>query len=249
MDRDHELLELARQARNHLHYQASLGVENLPRVETAIQTPSAAAEPQPSPATHAVASQAPSYRQNETLADIERDLGDCTRCFLAAGRNRIVFGQGNPQAELMFVGEGPGRDEDRQGVPFVGRAGELLTDIIVKGMQMQREDCYIANIVKCRPPNNRDPQPDEALTCLPFLRRQIAVIQPKVVVALGRVAAQYLLDTTEAMVRLRNRFHDMNGIAVMPTYHPSFLLRKPEMKRETWEDIKLVIARLSQNSE
>jgi DNA polymerase len=141
----------------------------------------------------------------------------------------------------MFVGEGPGRDEDIQGRPFVGRSGQLLTDIIVKGMKMRREDCYIANVVKCRPPDNRDPAPVEAMTCLPFLRRQIAAIRPMVICTLGRIAAQYLLDTTDSLGRLRHRFHDLDGVPVMPTYHPSAILRDPKYKRPTWEDIKLIL--------
>ena len=147
----------------------------------------------------------------------------------------------------MFVGEGPGREEDLQGRPFVGRSGQLLTDIIVKGLKMRREDCYIANVVKCRPPSNRDPNPHEAEVCLPFLHRQIAAIQPEVIVALGRIASQYLLETTAPLGSLRNRFHDFMGASVMPTFHPSALLRYPEKKRETWEDIKMVIARLKEN--
>ena len=180
----------------------------------------------------------------ETLEAIRADLGECTRCPLHRGRNHIVFGEGPATARVMFVGEGPGRDEDIQGVPFVGAAGQLLTDIIVKGMKLRREDCYIGNIVKCRPPQNRDPHPDEANTCLPFLKRQIAAIRPEVIVALGRVAAHYLLTQDLPLARLRHRFHDFEGIPVMPTYHPAALLRDPRRKRDTWEDIKLVLTKL-----
>lgn len=223
---DDELLDIARQVKNHLTYYSSLGVEYLPRVEAP-------------PVKKAVAT------NDETLEDIRADLGPCTRCPLCQGRNNIVFGEGPPDASVMFVGEGPGREEDIQGRPFVGRSGQLLTDIIVKGMKLMREDCYIGNIVKCRPPENRDPLPDEAAVCLPFLMRQIEAIKPRVIIALGRIASQYLLGTTEPLGRLRNRFHDLHGIPVMPTFHPSALLRFPERKRETWEDIKLVNALLA----
>jgi len=242
-----ELADLARQTRDYLRYMASLGVARLPRVD-----PPADARPEPVPdALNATPIDAPTPAPaagTETLEDIRADLGDCRRCPLAAGRAHIVFGEGHPRAGLMFVGEGPGRDEDMQGRPFVGRAGALLTDIIVKGIQMPREDCYIANVVKCRPPENRDPLPDEAAACLPFLRRQIAAVRPRVIVALGRVAAQYLLDTQAPLAKLRHRFHDFQGIPLMPTYHPAYVLRNPTVgRRGTWEDIKLVIDRLNRD--
>jgi len=224
------LRELVRDFRNYLEYLAGLGVKGWPRVTISPEGFQAEAGA-------------------ETLEDIRRDLGDCTRCPLHQGRTHLVFGEGNPRAELMFIGEAPGGDEDRQGRPFVGRSGQLLTDIIVKGLKMQREDVYIANVVKCRPPKNRDPQPEEAQTCLPFLHRQIRVIRPKVICALGKVAASYLLGTAEPLSKLRHRFHDLEGIPVMPTYHPSFLLRQPEMKREVWEDVKLIIARLGDEND
>ena len=230
------LFELARDVRNYLKYMDALGVENLPRVE-APPLPKTALADKPAPGLSA-------GPVDETLADVRADLGDCRRCGLCGGRTHIVFGEGPPRAELMFVGEGPGRDEDLSGRPFVGRAGQLLTDIIVKGLKMRREDCYIANVVKCRPPENRDPLPDEAAACLPFLRRQIMAVRPRVICALGRVATQYLLDTSKPLGALRHRFHDFQGIPVMPTYHPSALLRYPEKKRDAWEDIKLIIARL-----
>lgn len=175
----------------------------------------------------------------ETLDTLREDLGDCQRCGLAAGRIKIVFGSGSPTADLMFVGEAPGRDEDQQGEPFVGRAGKLLTKII-EAIDLRREDVYIANILKCRPPNNRDPQPDEVAACSPFLFRQIEVIKPKVVVALGAYAARTLLDTEMAISKLRGRFHDYRGTQLMPTYHPSYLLRNPGAKRPVWEDMQLV---------
>lgn len=171
-------------------------------------------------------------------------IGDCQRCKLAGGRTHIVFGVGNPNAEVMFVGEGPGRDEDLQAEPFVGRAGQLLTDIITKGMKMRREDVYIANVVKCRPPGNRDPQPDEVESCEPFLIRQIELIKPRVLVALGRFAVQTLLRSTTPISRLRGNWHDYHGIKLMPTFHPAYLLRNPGDKRLVWEDIKNVLREL-----
>jgi uracil-DNA glycosylase len=169
-------------------------------------------------------------------------IGDCHRCKLAAGRQNIVFGQGNPQAELMFVGEAPGSDEDEQGLAFVGRAGQLLTDIIEKGMKMRREDVFIANVLKCRPPDNRNPEPDEILSCQPFLEKQIEVIRPKVLVGLGKFAGQWLLKTAEPISKIRGRVGDYKGIKVMPTYHPAYLLRNPSAKKDVWEDMKIVIS-------
>jgi len=180
----------------------------------------------------------------ETLTDIRSDLGDCTRCGLSNSRQHIVFGEGAKNARLVFVGEGPGGDEDRCGRPFVGAAGQLLTRII-GAMQLTREAVYICNVVKCHPPGNRDPEPGEIRTCLPFLKRQLAVIQPRVICALGRVAAQTLLDTQAPISRLRGRFHDFVGIAVMPTFHPAYLLRNPEKKREVWEDVQQIMKRLA----
>lgn len=176
----------------------------------------------------------------ETLEAIRGDLGDCTRCKLSGGRRNIVFGQGNPKARLMFVGEAPGGDEDVQGLAFVGRAGQLLTKII-EAMGMRRDDVYIANVIKCRPPDNRNPETDEILTCQPFLERQIASIQPKVLVGLGKFAGQWLLKSAEPISRIRGRLGDYQGIKVMPTYHPAFLLRNPAAKKEVWEDMKVVL--------
>lgn len=177
------------------------------------------------------------------LRAIREDLGDCQRCRLAGGRKSIVFGQGSPKARLMFVGEAPGADEDEQGLAFVGRAGQLLTRII-QAIGLEREDVWIGNILKCRPPGNRNPETDEILTCQPFLERQIDAIRPKVIVGLGKFAGQWLLKTAEPITRLRGRFGDYKGIAVMPTYHPAFLLRNPAAKKEVWEDMKLVRALL-----
>jgi DNA polymerase len=171
-------------------------------------------------------------------------LADCRRCKLCEGRTQVVFGVGNPHARLMFVGEGPGRDEDLQGEPFVGRAGQLLTDMIEKGMGLKRKDVYIANVVKCRPPNNRDPEPDEIAACAPFLRRQVALVKPEVIVGLGKFAVQTLLQTQVAISKLRGRWHVFEGTPLMPTFHPSYLLRSPSEKRVAWEDLKQVMERL-----
>ena len=177
---------------------------------------------------------------SESLAEIRDDLGDCQRCKLALKRNRIVFGEGNPQAKLIFVGEGPGFEEDRQGKPFVGAAGQLLTRII-EAIKLTRTQVYICNVIKCRPPGNRNPETDEIQTCLPFLERQIAAIQPDFICALGTFAAQTLLGTATPISRLRGRFHDYRGIKVMPTYHPAYLLRNPDKKRDVWEDMKMLM--------
>jgi uracil-DNA glycosylase len=180
---------------------------------------------------------------------IRQDLGECTRCKLHRGRTNLVFGVGNPRAELMFVGEGPGADEDAQGEPFVGRAGQLLNNMI-KAMGLRREDVYIANVVKCRPPGNRTPEPDECETCLPFLMRQIAVIKPKVVVALGATAAKNLLAMSSSLGDLRGRFYDFKpagsdsswpGARLAVTYHPAYLLRDPRQKGEAWKDLQMVM--------
>ena len=176
----------------------------------------------------------------ETLESIHTDLGDCRRCKLARGRNRIVFGDGNSKAKLVFIGEGPGAEEDRQGQPFVGAAGQLLTRII-EAIKLSRSQVYICNIIKCRPPGNRNPESDEIKTCFPFLERQIAALQPDFIIALGTFAAQTLLGTTTPISRLRGRFHVYKGIKVVPTYHPAYLLRNPDKKRDVWEDMKMLM--------
>lgn len=176
------------------------------------------------------------------LASIREDIGDCTRCKLGTlGRKQVVFGAGSTSAELMFVGEAPGADEDLQGVPFVGRAGQLLTKMI-EAMGFRREDVYIANVVKCRPPENRNPEPDEIERCEPFLFRQIETIKPKVIVALGAFAAKTLLRSQDPISRLRGRVYDYHGAQLIPTFHPSFLLRSPGQKRYAWEDLKRALA-------
>jgi DNA polymerase len=178
---------------------------------------------------------------SKNLEELRATIGDCRRCKLWPGRTHLVFGVGNPKATLMFIGEGPGRDEDLQGEPFVGRAGQLLTDIIVKGMGLKREDVYIANVVKCRPPENRNPEPDEVLSCEPFLKKQIDLVRPKIIVALGKFAVQTLLQSKVAITRLRGNWHTYHGIKLMPTFHPAYLLRNPADKKLVWEDIKKVI--------
>ncbi len=191
----------------------------------------------PKPDTHlTVAATAP-------LQMIRAEIGDCTRCRLHKGRTHLVFGVGNPNAALMFVGEGPGADEDLQGEPFVGRAGQLLTRMI-EAMGLTRSDVYIANCVKCRPPGNRNPEPDEIATCIPFLKKQIEAINPRVIVCLGKFAAQTLLQTEIPITKLRGDFFDYGCTKIMPTYHPAFLLRNPNMKRAVWEDLKKVMSYL-----
>jgi DNA polymerase len=177
----------------------------------------------------------------DALASLKHEIGPtCTRCKLhTLGRTQVVFGVGNPDADLMFVGEAPGADEDLQGVPFVGRAGQLLTKII-EAIGLSRDDVYIANVIKCRPPQNRNPEPDEVQTCEPFLFRQIDVIKPRVIVALGKFGAQTLLRTLDPISRLRGRVFEYRGAKLVPTFHPAYLLRNPESKREVWEDMKLV---------
>jgi len=178
------------------------------------------------------------------LPQLRAAIGDCQRCKLHPGRTNLVFGVGNPAADLVFVGEAPGRDEDLRGEPFIGRAGQLLTEIITKGMKLRREDVYIANIIKCRPPQNRNPEPDEIASCEPFLVRQLALIAPKAIVALGTFAAQTLLKTRTPITRLRGVWADYHGIPLMPTFHPAYLLRNPGEKRLVWEDIQQVMSAL-----
>ena len=178
------------------------------------------------------------------LRQIREDIGDCTRCVLhKQGRKQIVFGVGNPRAELMFIGEAPGADEDEKGEPFVGRAGQLLTNMI-KAMGLSREEVYIANIIKCRPPGNRTPERDECETCSPFLMRQIETVAPKAIVALGAVAAKTLLAINAPMSELRGRWYDFRGTKLAVTYHPAFLLRDPRQKKETWKDLQMVMKEL-----
>ena len=185
---------------------------------------------------------------NETFEDIHADVGNCTRCPLHEGRTKIVHSTGNREADLMFVGEAPGADEDAQGEPFVGRAGQLLNKII-EAIDLKREDVFIGNINRCRPPGNRTPTLAEAATCKPFLLREIAIVRPKVIVVLGNTACQNLLETKVGITKIRGEFQDYYGIKVMPTFHPAYLLRDPRKKREVWEDMKKVRDELNKSSE
>src|SRR5262245_24573374 len=197
----------------------------------------------PAPAAP-VAPRAPARAASLPLAEVRAELGECTRCKLHPTRKNIVFGVGNPHAELVFIGEAPGANEDIQGEPFVGDAGQLLTKMIA-AMGYAREDVYICNILKCRPPSNRNPEPDEIEACEPFLKKQLAALSPKVIVALGKFAAAWLVGKPDAAISaLRGRFHTYEGIKVMPTYHPAYLLRTPSAKRVVWEDLQLVMAEL-----
>jgi DNA polymerase len=232
------------QLTEHLRFAAEIGVEGVSRdpawrVRTSVPdaaTRSAEDSPEAAPLR---------LYSAEALAGLRVDIGDCTRCKLhALGRTQVVFGMGNPDADLMFVGEAPGADEDEQGVPFVGKSGQLLTKII-EAIDLKREDVYIANVIKCRPPQNRNPEPDEIETCEPFLFRQIEAIKPRVIVTLGKFAAQTLLRSEEPISRLRGRQFDYHGATLIPTFHPAYLLRNPSSKREVWEDMKLVKSLLS----
>ena len=176
------------------------------------------------------------------LQQVAEVASTCTLCRLSEGRTQVVFGMGDPEAALMFIGEGPGEQEDRQGLPFVGRSGQLLDRLLLEELGITRDRVYIANVVKCRPPANRDPKPDEIAACRPYLERQLDLIRPAVVVTLGRFAAQSLLDTTEGITRLRGNWKTYRGIPLMPTFHPAYLLRNPSAKREVWEDMKKVRA-------
>jgi DNA polymerase len=218
-----ELRGIVGQVRAHLEAQRELGVEVVD-----LRWPTGAA---PTPASR------------PTLEQVRAELGDCTRCKLHKARIQIVFGVGNPKAGLVFVGEAPGADEDAQGEPFVGRAGQLLTKII-EAMGMRREDVYICNIIKCRPPNNRTPEADEIVACQPFLLKQLQAIRPKFICALGGPATQTLLQTKEPISRLRGKFYDFHGTPLLPTFHPAFLLRNPNEKKTVWEDMKLLMRRM-----
>jgi len=243
------------QLKSHLEFFEELGIEGV-RLEPEWRTRREPIEPVepieptervPSEPTEPTEPTAPVERLalSSALHVIREDLGaECTRCKLhTLGRTQVVFGVGNPNADLMFVGEAPGADEDIQGEPFVGRAGQLLTKII-EAIDLRREDVYIANVIKCRPPGNRNPEPDEVLVCSPFLKRQIAAIRPKIVCCLGKFAAQTMLQRADPISRLRGEFHDIDGMRVIATFHPAYLLRSPEKKREVWEDMKQIRAEL-----
>jgi DNA polymerase len=190
-----------------------------------------------------IAAAVPAANHAAALQLIRDEIGDCTRCALHKGRNQLVFGDGDPNARLMFVGEGPGADEDAQGLPFVGRAGQLLNNMI-NAMGLKREQVYIANVVKCRPPGNRTPEPEEGNTCSPFLFRQIDVVRPQVLVALGATAATYLLGTRQPLAGLRGRVHAVRGTQLIVTYHPAYLLRDPRQKKEAWADLQIAMREL-----
>ncbi len=242
-----EAADLAAEAMRHLWWLRDAGVrETSPaaaRTGPPVPSPS-------SPTPSAIPSSAYGLTDkgcgSEPLVAIRAGLGECTRCKLHPGRTRLVFGVGNPAAELMFVGEGPGADEDLQGEPFVGRAGQLLTKMI-EAMGFARSEVYIANVVKCRPPGNRDPEPDEIEACEPFLKAQIAAIRPRVVVALGRFAVQTLLRDTTPISRQRGRWREYEGVKLMPTFHPAYLLRNPAEKKPAWEDLQAVMKEFGKN--
>lgn len=222
-----ELRELVAGLRTWLKFQRRLGWVGLPRLEEPSATP-----PKSLPA------------DRPTLAEIREEMGDCQRCKLGRGRTHLVFGEGSPQARLMFVGEAPGEEEDLQGRPFVGAAGRLLDNLISK-LGLRREDVYITNVVKSRPPGNRDPEPDEVAACLPFLIKQIESIQPRVIVTLGRIATQSLLQTNTPLTKLRGAWQKFRNIRIMPTFHPSYLLRFPRERHKTWEDMQQVMEYLA----
>jgi uracil-DNA glycosylase family 4 len=268
-----EFLGIVEDVRAHLEYQRALGVKSIevgaidaqtpivrPAVVSVAKEKSIIASATPSIAA-SKAGTTPSLsssplekedrrrgggiaEQTMTLEAIREEIGDCTRCKLHTGRKNIVFGEGNPEAVIVFVGEGPGFEEDQQGRPFVGEAGQLLTDIIEKGMKINRAEVYICNIVKCRPPGNRNPEPDEVEACIGFVKKQIRSINPKVIVTLGNVPTQNLLGTKQGITKLRGTWQAYEGIPVMPTFHPAYLLRSPGEKGKVWSDIKLVLEKL-----
>lgn len=239
-----ELNDIALELRRHLAWQESDGTRTIlrgPKAPTAAVTaPVVVQAKAPAPAAP-VAPTAPTG-PIKTLDEIRQELGDCKRCKLCNGRTQIVFGSGNPKAQLVFVGEAPGADEDQQGVPFVGAAGQLLTKMI-EAMKFSRDTVYICNVAKCRPPNNRNPEPDEIAACEPFLKAQLATLQPKIIVALGKFAAQTLLRDTTPITRLRGQWRSYEGIPLMPTFHPAYLLRSPSEKKLAWSDLQQVMKR------
>jgi DNA polymerase len=236
-----DVCEVVGQVRALLEELHVLGVDELPLLPEDETRPACPAVPES-------CREADSDCRPETLEEIRLDLGDCQRCALAKSRHQLVFGGGNSEARLVFVGEAPGREEDRQGIPFVGEAGRLL-DRMLFAMGLRREDVYICNVQKCRPPGNRDPQPEEIAACEPFLRRQLASIRPRVIVALGRFAAQTLLRENTPVSRLRGCWREYDGMPLMATYHPAYLLRNPTAKRDVWNDLKQVMIRLRDSEE
>jgi uracil-DNA glycosylase family 4 len=225
---DHKLQEIITDLKSYLEYLKGMGIEVLPLSE--------------------IRSEEAIRPEVSGLEEIRKELGDCRRCKLHQIRRTLVFGEGNVRAKLMLIGEGPGYDEDIQGRPFVGKAGQLLTKIL-QSINLKREEVYITNIIKCRPPQNRNPEPDEIQSCHPFLLRQINAIRPKIICALGTFAAQTLLKTESKITSLRGRLFDLEGIKVLPTYHPAYLLRNPERKRDVWEDMKQISQWMMDNDE
>ncbi len=263
--------EIAAEALRHLAWLADAGVKELPPAASRAHGEAAARGPDrgppvrsveeppggrapgvtstPSPTPTPTSTSTGRYSSSDrgcgspALLAVREELGECARCKLGPGRTKLVFGVGNPHAELMFVGEGPGADEDQQGEPFVGRAGQLLTKMI-EAMGYQRSDVYIANVVKCRPPGNRNPEPDEMEACEPFLKAQLRAVAPRAIVALGKIASQTLLRDTTPISKLRGRWATYEGTRLMPTFHPAYLLRSPEEKKKAWEDLQLVMKEL-----
>ena len=241
------MTDVRRQIAEHLRFYSELGVSGVNKNRRLSKQPDVSSNGyRPSGVEHRTSDLDHRPSGKDALAVIHTDIGpDCSRCKLhTLGRKQVVFGVGNPDADLMFVGEAPGADEDAQGVPFVGRAGQLLTKMI-EAINLRREQVYIANVIKCRPPGNRNPEPDEIEQCEPFLFRQIEAVKPKVIVALGSFAAKTLLRSDESISRLRGRIYDFHGAKLIPTFHPSFLLRSPDRKRDAWEDLKKARALLS----
>lgn len=240
-----ELRDMVASLRRHVQWKERAGIRFLARGQSADRKAGKAAEGSLLQGIEGdlFSDHAATYR-TKTLEELRTAIGDCRRCKLWSGRTHLVFGVGNPRAEVMFVGEGPGRDEDLQGEPFVGRAGQLLTDIITKGMGFKREDVYIANVIKCRPPGNRNPESDEVESCEPFLMKQIEIVRPRIIVALGKFAVQTLLKSKEPIMRLRGIWCDFHGMKLMPTLHPAYLLRNPGDKKLVWGDIKKVLKEL-----
>jgi DNA polymerase len=238
-DKRDELRRLAAGFRTNLALRARSGTAGVPAAPT---RRTASARPAGSEGTAGPA-KVDAARGLAGLRVVRDELGDCQRCKLAQGRKNLVYGVGNPDAHLVFVGEGPGADEDEQGEPFVGKAGQLLTKMI-EAMGYERSDVYICNVVKCRPPGNRNPEPDEIAACEPFLKKQLGAIRPRMIVALGKFAAQCLLRDDTPISRLRGTFRSYEGIPLMPTFHPAYLLRDPSKKKEAWDDLKAVIAAL-----
>lgn len=237
-----ELAELASATRRHVELEQGYGAD---RVPFDIRKVAQFREEMAARRKAAALSKSPATEKGRKLEEVRRELADCCKCVLGKTRKNLVFGVGNPEADLMFVGEAPGADEDEQGIPFVGRAGQVLTAII-EAMGLTREDVYIANVCKCRPPENRTPLPDEAAACMPYLLRQIEIIRPKIIITLGNPATQNLLNTTEGITKIRGQWQQWNGIEVMPTFHPSYLLRNPPAKRPVWEDVQKVHARMKE---